>query len=486
MDKENKDIKDIKDTKDKWKKIKEELSFEQKLVWDKLSQVEKDEAFRFAEEYKVFLNVAKTEREAVREIVRLAEEQGFVKLDEMTARGKKLRLGNKIYTVNKEKNVALIVTGKEPVWQGINLIGSHVDAPRLDLKPIPLYEDQGIGFLKTHYYGGIKKYHWLSLPLALHGVVIKQNGETVNIRLGEEDNDPIFVITDLLPHLSKDQMQKKLGEAVSGEALNILAGTFPIEDKEAKERVKLALLELLKTKYDITEEDLTSAELELVPAAKARDVGFDRSLVGAYGQDDRICAFTSLKAILGCQNPTRTAIVLFVDKEEIGSTGNTGMRSRFFENTVAEILYLIAGDYDEIYCRKALANGRALSADVGAALDPNWEGVYDKYNAARMGCGVVVTKYTGSGGKYSASDANAEFVAEIRKTFNDNKIIWQTGEIGKVDQGGGGTIAQFIARYGMDVLDCGPALFSMHSPTEVAHKGDIYMCYKAYEAFLNG
>lgn len=477
--------KEIKDNKDKGKKIKEDLGFEQKLVWDKISQTQKDEALKFSEDYKLFLDKAKTEREAVREIIRLAEEQGFVSLDQMTARGKKLRPGNKVYTVSKEKNIALMVTGKEPVWHGINLIGSHLDSPRLDLKPVPLYEDQGIALLKTHYYGGIKKYQWLSHPLALHGVVVKQSGEKVNICLGEDEKDPVFVITDLLPHLAKEQLQKKLGEAVTGEALNILAGTIPLEDKEAKERVKLAILEMLAAKYGINEEDLTSAELELVPAPKARDVGLDRSLVGAYGQDDRICAYTSLRAILNCQNPVRTAIVLFVDKEEIGSTGNTGMRSRFLENSIAELLYLIAGDYDEIYCRKALSNGRALSADVGAAVDPNWEGVFDKLNAARLGCGIVITKYTGSGGKYSTSDANPEFVAEIRRIFNENNVIWQTGELGKVDQGGGGTIAQFIARYGMDVLDCGPALLSMHSPMEVAHKGDIYMCYTAYEAFLN-
>lgn len=474
-----------KESKDRWKKMKEELCFEQKLVWDKLSPAEKDEAMKFSEDYKAFLNAAKTERESIREIVRLAEEQGFVLLDEIAARGKKLRPGNKVYTINKEKNIALTVIGKEPVWRGFNLVGSHVDSPRLDLKPLPLYEEQGIGLLKTHYYGGIKKYHWLSHPLALHGVVVKQNGDKINIQLGEDEKDPKFVITDLLPHLSKDQMQKKIGEAISGEALNILAGTLPLEEKDAKDRVKLALLELLRTKYGITEEDFTSAELELVPAADAYDIGLDRSMVGAYGQDDRICAYTSLRAIFNCQNPSRTAIALFVDKEEIGSTGNTGMRSRFFENTVAELLYLIAGDYDEIYCRKALANARALSADVGAGVDPNWEGVHDKLNAARLGYGVVITKYTGSGGKYSTSDANAEFVAEVRKIFNEKKIVWQTGELGKVDQGGGGTIAQFIARYGLDVLDCGPALLSMHSPVEVAHKGDIYMCYKAYEAFLN-
>jgi len=477
--------KDGKEKKDRWKKVKQQLAFEQKLVWDKISPAEREEALKFAEEYKVFLNEAKTEREACQEIIRMAEQHGFVPLDQMTARGKKLRPGNKIYAVNKEKNVALIVTGSEPVWQGINILGSHVDSPRLDLKPLPLFEDQGIALLKTHYYGGIKKYHWVSHPLAMRGVVVRQNGEKIRIRIGENESDPVFLITDLLPHLAKDQMQKKMGEAISGEALNILAGVLPFEEQEAKERVKLAILETLQLKYGINEEDLTSAELELVPATKARDVGFDRGMVGAYGQDDRICAFTALRAVLNCSNPLRTAVALFVDKEEIGSTGNTGMRSRFLENTVAEVLYLVAGDYDEIYCRKALANGRALSADVGAAADPSWEGVHDKYNAARLGYGVVVTKYTGSGGKYSTSDANAEFVAEVRRIFNENRIVWQTGELGKVDQGGGGTIAQFMARYGMEVLDCGPALLSMHSPLEVAHKGDIYMTFKAYEAFLS-
>lgn len=473
-----------KETKDRWKKLKEELGYEAKLVWDKISPSEKEEVFKFADDYKAFLNEAKTERESVREIVRLAEQNGFINMEEVNARGKKLRPGNKVYCISKEKNIALIIVGKEPIWQGLNVIGSHIDAPRLDLKPLPLYEDQGIALLKTHYYGGIKKYHWLSHPLALHGVVIRQNGEKVDIKIGENDGDPQFLITDLLPHLSKDQMQKKMGEAVSGEALNILAGTIPLDEKEAKDRVKLAILELLKVKYGIEEEDFTSAELELVPASPARDIGLDRSLVGAYGQDDRICAYTSLRAILSLQNPTRTSVALFVDKEEIGSTGNTGMRSRFFENTIAELLYLTAGDYDEIYCRRALAKGRALSADVGAGVDPNWEGVHDKLNAARLGCGIVITKYTGSGGKYSTSDANAEFVADVRRVFNENKIVWQTGELGKVDQGGGGTIAQFMARYGMEVLDCGPALLSMHAPLEVAHKADIYMCYKAYEAFF--
>ncbi|PKM80428.1 MAG: aminopeptidase [Firmicutes bacterium HGW-Firmicutes-14] len=478
MEKENK-------SGERWKRLKEELEFKKSAVWPELSHPEREEASRFAEEYKEFLNKAKTEREAVRELVAMAETNGFVSLDQMTAKGRKLRPGNKVYAVNREKNLALIIIGKEPMWRSMNVIGSHIDSPRLDLKPMPLYESQGLGLLKTHYYGGIKKYHWLSYPLAMHGLVVKQNGEKVDIRIGDKENDPVFVITDLLPHLAKEQLKKKLGEAVSGEALNILAGTLPLEEKEAPERVKLAILELLKLKYGIIEEDLTSAELELVPATPARDIGFDRSLVGAYGQDDRICAYTSLRAVLECSNPARTAVALFVDKEETGSTGNTGMRSRFFENTIAELLYFVTGDYDEIYCRKALANGRALSADVSAAVDPTWEDVHDKYNAARVGYGIVMTKYTGSGGKYSTSEAGAEFVADIRKVFNENKIIWQTGELGKVDQGGGGTIAQFMARYGMDVLDCGPAVLSMHSPVEIAHKGDIYMSFKAYRAFLN-
>lgn len=464
------------------KTIKEQLSFDQRLVWDQLPTAEREEVLKFNEDYKDFL-AAKTEREAVREIIRRAEEAGFVSLAEILAKGKKIRPGNKVYTQNKEKNVALAVIGKEPMWHGINIIGSHVDAPRLDLKPNPLYEDQNLALMKTHYYGGIKKYQWPAVPLALHGVIIRENGEKVPVVLGEDPAEPVFIITDLLPHLAKEQLGKKLGEAIPGEGLNIIVGGLPLEDREAKDRIKLAVLEMLNKKYGIVEEDFISAELELVPAGAARDIGFDRSLLGGYGQDDRVCAYTSLRAILGLTNVAHTAIALFVDKEEIGSTGNTGMRSRFFENTIAELLYLAAGDYNEIYCRRALAESRALSADVSVAIDPNYEGVLDKYNAARMGAGVVITKYTGSGGKYSTSDANAEFVAAVRQVFNRNKIVWQSGELGKVDGGGGGTIAQYIARYGMDVLDCGVALLSMHSPLEVAHKADIYMCYKAYRAF---
>lgn len=472
-----------KDEKKPVKKIKEQLASDRRLVWDRLSPVEREEVFKFADDYKKFLDAAKTEREGVEEIVRQAGEAGFVSLEEILAKGKKIRPGNKIYTQNRGKNVALAVIGKEPMWHGINIIGSHLDSPRLDLKPNPLYEDQNMALMKTHYYGGIKKYQWPAVPLALHGVVVRENGEKVSIVLGEEAADPVFTITDLLPHLAKDQMEKKIADAIPGEGLNIIVGGLPLEDKEAKDRIKLAVLELLNAKYGIVEEDFISAELELVPAGPARDIGFDRSLLGGYGQDDRVCAYTSLRAILGLTGLAHTAIALFVDKEEIGSTGNTGMRSRFFENTIAELLYLATGDYNEIYCRRALAESRALSADVSVAVDPNYEGVLDKFNAARMGAGVVITKYTGSGGKSSTSDANAEFVAAVRGVFNRNKITWQSGELGKVDGGGGGTIAQFIARYGMDVLDCGVALLSMHSPLEVAHKADIFMCYKAYRAF---
>lgn len=464
------------------KAVKDKIGFDQRLVWDQLAVNEREEALKFAEEYKVFL-AAKTERESVREIIRLAEEAGFISLEDIQAKGKKLRPGNKVYTQNREKNVTLAVIGREPMWHGMNIIGSHLDSPRLDLKPNPLYEDQNLALMKTHYYGGIKKYQWTAVPLAMHGVVIRENGEKVSVVLGEDLTEPVFTITDLLPHLAKDQMGKKLSEAIPGEGLNIIVGGLPLEDREAKDRIKLAVLQMLNNKYGIVEEDFISAELELVPAGAARDIGFDCSLVGGYGQDDRVCAYTSMRAILGITNVAHTAVALFVDKEEIGSTGNTGMRSRFFENTIAELLYLAAGDYNEIYCRRALAESRVLSADVSVAVDPNFEGVLDKYNAARMGAGIVITKYTGSGGKSSTSDANAEFVAAVRQVFNRNKIVWQSGELGKVDGGGGGTIAQYMARYGMDVLDCGVALLSMHSPLEVAHKADIYMSYKAYRAF---
>ncbi|KNZ69722.1 peptidase M18 aminopeptidase I [Thermincola ferriacetica] len=472
------------ETKSPGEKLKEELCAETQLVWDSIDKKEKEEVMRFNEDYKTFLSNAKTEKQTVKEIIQQARDKGFISLEEMFKGGKKLKPGNKIFINYKNKSAVLVVVGKEPLWEGLNIVGSHVDAPRLDLKPQPLYEDQNLALMKTHYYGGIKKYQWPAIPLALHGVVYTARGTVAELMVGEKAEEPVFTISDLLPHLAKEQMGKKMGEAIKGEDLNILVGSIPVEDKEVKERVKLTVLKLLNERYGITEEDFISAELELVPAGPARDVGLDRSMVGGYGQDDRVCAYASLRAILDVQSPIYTSVAIFVDKEEIGSTGNTGMKSRFFENAVAEMLYLVAGDYNELYCRRTLAHSRALSADVSAGMDPNYPNVVDKYNAARLGYGVVITKYTGSGGKYSTSDANPGFINQVRRIFKENKVIWQTGELGKVDQGGGGTIAQYIARYGMEVLDCGVALLGMHSPFEVAHKGDIYMGYKAYKAFF--
>lgn len=463
------------------KKLAEKLTCKKELVWDKAAK-DKKVIFTFNEGYKSFLDTCKTERESVGEIVALAKKKGFKQID--MSKKTKLQPGDRVFVLNKNKNVALIVIGTEPIEKGLNMVGSHIDSPRLDLKPNPLYESVEMGLLKTHYYGGIKKYQWLSLPLALHGVVIKANGEKVNIVIGEKDADPVFTITDLLPHLAKEQMEKKMREAISGEGLNILVGSIPVADKEVKDRVKLAVLEYLNKEYGIVEEDFISAEIEAVPAGKARDIGFDRSLIGSYGQDDRVCAFSSLKAIENLKDVNRTAMAIFLDKEEIGSTGSTGANGYFLENTVSQLVENLSGNYSEYKCRQALANSRFLSADVNSAVDPNYEEVSEKMNACKLGYGVCITKYTGSGGKYSANDADAEFVGYIRKLFKDNKILWQTGELGKVDQGGGGTIAQFIAKYTMDVLDCGVGLLGMHSTFEVASKADVYMTYKAYEAFL--
>jgi aspartyl aminopeptidase len=375
-----------------------------------------------------------------------------------------------------------VIVGQQPLEKGLNIIASHIDSPRLDLKPRPLYEADGMALFKTHYYGGIKKYQWVAMPLALHGVVVKKNGTVVNIVLGENKDDMVFTIADLLPHLAKDQMDKKMTEAVKGEALNVLIGSRPIADGES-DPLKLQILNLLKEKYDIEEDDFTSAELELVPAYEAREIGFDRSMVGAYGQDDRISAYTSLISTLETENPGRTGVCLFVDKEEIGSTGNTGLQSLVIENLVAELLHL-AGITDYYTLRKVLAESYALSADVNSAVDPNYPDVFEKMNNSFMGNGIVLTKYTGSRGKSDSNDANPEFLGQIRKLFDDNGVVWQIGELGKVDIGGGGTVAQYMARYGMEVVDCGAALLGMHSPFEVASKADVYMSYKAYKAFL--
>jgi len=449
--------------------------------WDQLKE-EKEAAFAFSEGYKTFLNKSKTERQSVETILAEAKEKGYQPLSTYVERGS-VQTGDKIYAAFKNKQVILFEVGKEPIEKGMLFIGSHLDAPRLDLKQAPLYEDGKLSFFKTHYYGGIKKYHWVTTPLSIIGTIVKENGEKIEVSIGEDEEDPVFSITDLLPHLSKDMMAKKVGEAIEGEMLNILVGSIPHEDKEAKERFKKNILTLLNEKYGIVEEDFYSAELEMVPAGKARDVGLDRSLIGAYGQDDRVCAYTSMRAVLDAKEPSKSIAGVFVDKEEIGSVGDTSMSSKFFENTIYEILHLTDADNIELAFRRGMQNSKFLSADVNAASDPNYPSTHDKYNAAYLGEGLVLTKYTGSRGKSGSNDAHAEFMAEIRGVFNRNNVVWQSGELGKVDMGGGGTIAFIPATFGMDVVDCGVGLLSMHAPFEIASKSDVYMLYKGYKAF---
>jgi len=455
------------------------LAYRRKNAWDCMDINERDKSLAFCEEYKTFLDSAKTEREAITEAASFLEKAGFQPLESMA----RLAPGSRVYTINRRKALVAAVIGKTPAG-GLNMLGAHVDSPRLDLKPHPLYEDENLALLKTHYYGGIKKYQWLSVPLSLHGVFVKETGSVIPVTIGERPGEPVFTVSDLLPHLAKDQMDKKMTDAVPGESLNILVGGIPLPGEELKDRFKLAVLELLNRWYGIAEEDFVSAEIELVPAWTARDVGFDRSFIGGYGQDDRVCAYASLRAVAGVTGPERTSLLVLADKEEIGSAGNTGMESAFFTNILAEIFIRCVPGYNELVLRRVLAASRALSADVNVALDPNYGDVIEKMNAARAGCGVVLTKYTGSRGKYSASEAHAEMMAETRRIFNSAGVVWQTGELGKVDQGGGGTIAHLIAAHGMDVLDCGVALLGMHSPFEVASKADIYMAYKGYKAFL--
>jgi aspartyl aminopeptidase len=457
--------------------IRKRTTKKQVLVWDSLNQKEKKQVFRFTETYKTFLDACKTEREAVLFMLDQARKRGFVDLDTGTSPD------GRYYKVYRDKMIALAVCGQAKFYEGFRLIGAHIDSPRLDLKQNPLYEDVDLAMMKTHYYGGIRKYHWLARPLALHGSVIVKDGSRIDLVIGESPTDPVFTISDLLPHLAKGQAGKKLSEAFDGEKLNILAGSLPLGDEKTKERFKLAVLKILSDRYAITEDDFVSAEIELVPAGPARDVGFDQSLIGAYGQDDRVCAFTSFQAILETASPRHTALGLFFDKEEIGSEGNTGAKSRFFEDFVSDLMEKHEGEATERSLRKALIRSRMLSADVNAALEPDYQDVHDKKNAARLGYGVCVTKFTGTGGKSGSSDASAEYMGQIRQLFDANDIVWQTGELGKVDQGGGGTIAKFLATYGMDIVDCGPALLSMHSPFEISSKADVYMTFKAYRAF---
>lgn len=468
--------------KGKKSKLEEKLTRKLELVWDKLSEKEKKTVFKFSKNYMDFLAKAKTEREAVAEIVKFAEKNGFKSIEDVDSP----KPGSRIYITNRNKNIALIVLGSEPIENGVKIIASHIDAPRLDLKQNPLYEDDDtkLALFKTHYYGGIKKYQWVNQPLAVHGRVVKEDGGVVDIVIGEDPNEPAFTITDLEPHLyHKTQAKRKLPEGVKGEELNVLVGSVPIKDDEAKVKVKLWVLDYLNKKYGIVEEDFTTAELEIVPAGMPRDIGFDKSMVGAYGQDDRICAYSSMEAIAALKKPKKTAIALFFDKEEIGSEGNTAVKSRFLENMVGELIELINPDYRYSVLRKALSKSQALSSDVTGGVNPNYKDVHEIKNAPKVGYGLVITKFTGAGGKFSSSDANAEYIGELRRLFNKNKIPWQTGELGKVDEGGGGTIAKFLAEHSMEVVDCGPAVLSLHAPFEIASKADLYSTFQGYKVF---
>ncbi|AVQ27722.1 aminopeptidase [Fusobacterium ulcerans] len=444
----------------------------------------REAVFDFSEGYKKFLDGAKTEREFVTEGIKLVEKNGFVNAEKKD----KLTVGDKVYYVNRGKNLVLAVIGKEDIENGINYVVSHVDSPRLDLKGNPLYEDLDLAYMKTHYYGGIKKYQWASLPLALHGVVVLASGEKVEITIGEKDEDPVFTIPDILPHLSaKIQGDRKTGEVIKGEELQIIVGSIPssIEDKDVKEKIKYTVLEILNRDYGMIEEDFISAELELVPAGRCRDLGFDRSMIGGYGQDDRICGYTSMMAIIDLKEiPERTAVCFLADKEEIGSTGSTGLKSDYINYVTGDMIYKLKGNFNEMMLRKTLWNSNAMSSDVNAGIDPIFRSVHDAQNAAKIGYGVVVTKYTGARGKSGTNDADAEYVGKIRKMLNDAKVNWQIGELGKVDEGGGGTVAMYLAHLGINTIDIGPALLAMHSPFEVSSKLDVYETYRAYKVFF--
>ena len=453
-----------------------------KEIWNAYSAGEKKKLEKLCNDYKDFLSTCKTERESVEEAVRLAELAGYRSLEDVIAKGDKLSAGAKVYAVCMNKAVALFNIGKASMEKGMAILGAHIDTCRLDVKQRPLYEDGGMAYLDTHYYGGIKKYQWVTVPLALHGVVVRKDGQVLNISIGEAEDDPVFCVTDLLIHLSKDQLEKKGATVIEGEKLDILFGSYPAEGNE-KDAIKAGVLELLKDKYSIEEDDFVSAELSLVPAGKARDLGIDRSMILAYGHDDRVCAYTSLKAMLETKASKRTSCCLLVDKEEIGSVGATGMQSRFFENTVAELLNAMGG-YSELALRRCLAHSLMLSSDVSAGFDPLYAGAFDKKNSAMMGKGMVFNKFTGARGKSGSNDANAEYMALIRSVMDGAGVKYQTAELGKVDQGGGGTIAYIMSLYGMQVIDSGVGVLSMHAPWETVSKIDVYEAYKGYKAFL--
>lgn len=452
-------------------------------AWKSYTKAELKKLEDTAKEYKHFIDAGKTERECVAETVAALEKAGYISLEKAVASGKKIKAGDKIYLNKMNKAVLVFLIGKKPLAEGMNIVGAHIDSPRLDLKQNPLYEDGDFALADTHYYGGIKKYQWVARELALHGVVVKKDGTTVQICIGEKEDDPVVGVSDLLIHLSQDQMAKKLSEAITGEDLDIILGGKPLKGEE-KEPVKAELLRILKEKYGIEEEDFFSAEIEAVPAGKARDFGLDRSMIMGYGHDDRVCAFAELKAILSLTGvPQYTCCGMLVDKEEIGSVGATGMQSNYLENTVAEILEL-QGLYSELNVRRALRNSRMLSCDVSAGFDPLYASAFEKKNAAWLGRGVCFNKFTGSRGKSGSNDANAEFIAKLRRIMDDNKVFWQMAELGRVDLGGGGTIAYICALYGMEVIDSGVAVLSMHAPMEIISKADLYESFKAYRAFM--
>ena len=455
---------------------------ERKNAWNTYGKREISELEELNSNYIDFLSDCKTERECVKETVRQAREKGYKSLEEVIEKGQPLKQGDKVYAVCMNKTVALFNIGKIPMEQGMNILGAHIDSPRMDIKQNPLYESNNMAYLDTHYYGGIKKYQWVTLPLAIHGVVVKKDGTKVEVNIGEKDTDPVFCVTDLLIHLAGQQMEKNAAKVIEGENLDILVGSIPLEDKE-KDAVKEGIIGILKNTYEMEEEDFMSAELEVVPAGRAREMGFARSMIMAYGQDDKVCAYTSLVAMLATDKIDKTACCLLVDKEEIGSVGATGMQSKFFENTVAELLNL-NGDYNELKLKRCLAHSRMLSSDVNAAFDPLYSDVFKNNSSSFLGSGVVFNKFTGSRGKSGSNDANAEYLAVLRNIMDNHNVHFQMSELGKVDAGGGGTIAYIMSLYGMEVIDCGVAVLNMHAPWEVTSKADIYETYKCYKAFL--
>ena len=460
---------------------------EKTIAWMKYPVGEKrPQVFDFAEDYRKFLSACKTERECTSFFEAKAKEAGYQLLEDAIKEKKSLKPGDKVYVNQMGKSIAMFIIGKESLEKGMNILGAHIDSPRLDLKQVPLYEDTEMAMFDTHYYGGVKKYQWVTLPLALHGVVAKKDGTVVNISIGDKENDPVFGVSDLLIHLAGDQLEKKASKVIEGENLDVLIGSIPadVEEKDkVKETVKANVLNILLKEYDIEEEDFLSAEIEVVPAGAARDYGFDRSMVMGYGHDDRVCAYPSFRAMLEVDTPEVTSVCLLVDKEEIGSVGATGMQSRFFENAVAEVMEL-CGQYSELALRRALSNSQVLSSDVSAAFDPNYPSVSEKKNAAYFGKGLVFNKYTGARGKSGSNDANAEYMAHLRAVLDKEEVAYQTSELGKVDQGGGGTIAYILANYGMQVIDSGVAVLNMHAPWEIISKVDLYEAFRGYVVFL--